>query len=171
MCIIKIRLNPIISECFGMSRNHRETRQNIENNQNNSSTNEMSSNNNADSLLHDFGAPPPYRMNNQDQPEINQSIVPKVNSKVICHWQDWQFFKATVVDFHRGNLMYTVDWRDYDQSFRVQPFNLVALDKIPGFDKIKAFLDRSSLFRELGTALIIFLKRKKIYFPKPNDFH
>ena len=155
MCIIKIKLNPIISECFGMSRNDRETRQNTENNQNNPSTNEMSSNNNTDSLLHDFGAPPPYRMNNEDQPETtensqrsnqNQSIVPKVSSNVICHWQDWQFFKATVVDFHRENLMYTVDWRDYDQSSRVQPFNLVALDKIPGFDKIKEFLDGSSFF-------------------------
>ena len=65
-----------------------------------------------------------------------QNSVPKVGDSVICRYAAWQFFPAKIVRFDSESMNYTVDWDDPDPTNRVQPFNMVAVNREPTDDQI-----------------------------------
>ncbi|EGD79508.1 hypothetical protein PTSG_10079 [Salpingoeca rosetta] len=66
----------------------------------------------------------------------SRSRVPKVGDRVISHWTRWSFFPATINSFDSETRSFTVDFLDGDTEGRVQPFDLVALDRVPDVDEV-----------------------------------
>lgn len=60
-----------------------------------------------------------------------RASVPMVGDAVIAHYAAWQFFPAKVASFDKSTLKYTVDWDDPDPACRVQPYDLVAVNRTP----------------------------------------
>ena len=69
------------------------------------------------------------------QSSLRQS-VPMVGDSVICRYAAWQFFPAKVVAFDSNAMNYTVNWDDPDPTNRVQPYNMVAVNREPTADQI-----------------------------------
>ena len=72
-------------------------------------------------------------------PEDSSSLsdnIPMVGGDVIAHYAAWQFFPAKVASFDKGSMKYTVDWNDPDPACRVQPYNLVAVNRHPNENEI-----------------------------------
>lgn len=65
-----------------------------------------------------------------------RAFVPMIGDPVIAFYAAWQFFPAKVVSFDRVTMRYTVDWDDPDPTCRVQPYNLVAVNRTPHENEI-----------------------------------
>ena len=81
--------------------------------------------------------------------EGNSSLsdkVPMVGGAVIAQYAAWQFFPAKVASFDKSSMKYTVDWDDPDPACRVQPYNLVAVNRAPTENEIG--IGSSILFKQ-----------------------
>lgn len=81
--------------------------------------------------------------------EKNNSLsenVPMIGGAVIAHYAAWQFFPAKVASFDKSSMKYTVDWDDPDPACRVQPYNLVAVNRAPSENEIG--IGSSILFKQ-----------------------
>ena len=74
-----------------------------------------------------------------------RASIPMYGDSVIAHYAQWQFYPAKVVKFDKSVLKYTVDWDDPDPSYRVQQYDLVAVNRVPSENEIG--LGTSILFK------------------------
>jgi len=63
---------------------------------------------------------------------------PQVGDHVVSMWSSskWQYFTATIVNFDRNTLKYTIEWDDKDPTGLIVDYFNLALDKIPAADSI-----------------------------------
>ena len=84
-----------------------------------------------------FGKADTVEKETQEKPrESGDHRAPQVGDHVVCHHFDYAYYMATVVNFDKSTMQYTVDWDDGDPSGRVQPYNQVGVDVVPDPDDV-----------------------------------
>ena len=69
-----------------------------------------------------------YESDSDDEVEVNdvEFICPVIGDHVVSHHRKWAFYYATIADYDKEKMEYTVDWDDKDPSGKTESYEYSA---------------------------------------------